>query len=328
MTVSQVVHGSFSTQLPDPGHFWLRFAPRQWRGPERAWTNLAAGGLRSSGGRRHSISTLPGLPARALDDVVYLPPVERAARGARDALARDMARQGSPVLVQVMPGEAPPGLPVLAIYDLLQPLLTGNLALLAELPRGSQTVWPLIAGVTDDPALVRSGLEILVAAGVAQVQGLTLDLAPADRRWLAGDGDEQRFAKLFHAPPPSERDFAVRAEAFGYAPFMARPALSSAASSPTLRTNRRLGEALALSAELWLRLGKPVSRGQAFYRAMRYIDRCRHDLGVLFREGNLGVLEWLDPDSRAVVEETLQSGESRLLAQLLAAYLGKGGGGK
>lgn len=324
MTVSQIAHRSFSTQLPDPGHFWLRFTPRQWRGPERPWTNLAAGGLRSPGGRRHAPHAFPDLPARALDDVVYLPPVEAAARGERDALARELARQGAPVLVQALPGEALPGPPAVALYDLLQPLLLGNLALLAELPRGCRAVWPLIAGVTDDPSLVRPGLETLEAAGVAEVQGLTLDLAPADRRWLAGDGDERRFAKLFHAPPPSERDFAVRAHAFGYSPFMARPALSAAASDAALPTNRRLAEVLALLAELWLRLGRPVSRGQAFYRAMRYVDRCRHDLGALFREGNLGVLEWLDPDSRVVVEETLGSGRPRLLAELLGVYLGQG----
>ena len=96
----------------------------------------------------------------------------------------------------------------------------------------------------------------------------------------------------------------------------------------TLPTNRRLGEVLGLVAELWLRLGKPVGRGQAFYRAMRHVDRCHHDLGVLFREGNLGVLEWLDHDSRGVVEDTLGGGESRLLADLTAVYLGQGAGGK
>ena len=327
MTVSQVARSRFAAQLPDPGHLWVRFTPRNWRGPERAWTDFASGALRGTAGRRQTSGGWPEPPARPLDDVFYLPPVEASARAERDDLAGEISRQGGAAIVQTLPSEPPSAESSIAVFDLLQPLLEIDMPALQSLPQGSQAVWPLIAGVTDDPVLVRAGLEALARSGARHVQGLTLDLAPADRRWLAGDGDdEQRFARLFHSPPPSERDFAVRAHAFGFEPFLPRPLGGRPRDWPAwVPAQRRLGETLALVAELWLRLGRPVNRGQAFYRAMRYVDRCRHDLCALAREGNLGILEWLDDESRAVVEDVIATGESRLLATLRGQYLAQGG---
>ena len=80
--------------------------------------------------------------------------------------------------------------------------------------------------------------------------------------------------------------------------------------------NRRIGGALALAAEIWLRLGRPIETGQALYRDARWVDRSTYDLEALAREGNLGVLP-LDPLSREIVAEYEEAGESERLAQLL-----------
>jgi hypothetical protein len=91
--------------------------------------------------------------------------------------------------------------------------------------------------------------------------------------------------------------------------------------------NRRIGGALALAAELWLRLGRPVETGQALYRDARWADRTSYDLEALAREGNLGVLP-LDPLSREIVEEVADADDvdsdgipGPRLAHLLADYL-------
>jgi len=182
-------------------------------------------------------------------------------------------------------------------------------------------VWPLIAGLTDGPDLWDAGCVRLAAAGVRCAQAMAPALGPSDRRRLAErwgkEREEEVFAALFHREPPPERDFARHAHGHGLAPFLARPL----PRAPVLRTeNLRLGGALALIAELWLRLGRPEEQGQAFYRAARWLDRTAYDVPSLGRDGNLGVLP-LDCDSRAVLAELLESGESQLLDRLLAEYV-------
>ncbi|MFY9821245.1 MAG: hypothetical protein WAM82_07675, partial [Thermoanaerobaculia bacterium] len=90
--------------------------------------------------------------------------------------------------------------------------------------------------------------------------------------------------------------------------------------------NRRIAGVLALAAELWLRLGRPVDTGQAFYKDARWIDRTAYDLEALAREGNLGVLP-LEAASREIVAECAEGGESERLARLLADYLAPDGPG-
>lgn len=315
----------FAAQLPDPGHLWIRYAPRHWHGPRHPWTDVARGALAGSPGRRVQPHPLPAAPALPDDDVVYLPPVDAAERSERDRLAAALAERGAPVVVQIAPGEAWPTSPSIVVVDLLAPLLRHDLAPLRDLPPEAVALWPLIAGATDDPSRVRQGLEVLATRGVRHVQGLTPELGPADRRWLAAEGDERRFERLFHAPPPAERDFSILAHAFGFAPFLARPDLPCPPSPSWVSGNRRLGAMLAEAAELWLRIGRPVHRGQALYRAMRYVDRCPHDLAALAREGNLGVLGWLDPESRSLLEEALQGETPALLDELRAHYVARKG---
>ena len=106
-----------------------------------------------------------------------------------------------------------------------------------------------------------------------------------------------RSRPLFHREPRAERDFARVAHRHGLAPFLPRPL----PRPPMLGAgNRRIGGALALAAEVWLRLGRPVETGQALYRDARWADRTTYDLEALAREGNLGVLPFdpLEPFDR------------------------------
>jgi hypothetical protein len=208
------------------------------------------------------------------------------------------------------------------VVDLLAALLDGELDRLVAVPGGTTAVWPLMPGLTDDAALWERGCRLLSASGVRRVQALCPELAPADRRRLAeGAPRAEVFDALFHRAERAtalERAFARHAHRHGLAPFLPRPL----PRPPQHRAgNRRLGGALALAAELWLRLARPVDQAQALYRAARWIDATAYDVEALAREGNLDVVTALDATSRRLVLESMAGGEPALLAELLAEYL-------
>jgi hypothetical protein len=225
--------------------------------------------------------------------------------------------QGIPVLVQLLE-EDPMGVGELAVYDLLQTLLDKNLAALERLASGTAAIWPLIAGYTDTRKLCEEGVERLASAGVVSVQGVVAKLDPLDRRRIVEKGGEEGFDALFHGSSPSERTFSQIVHAAGMEPFVSR----SLPEGPSrLRGNRRIAEVLALSGELWLRLGKSEATGQSLYAAARRVDSDRHDLGTLCREGNLKVIDWLDPLSRQIIEEWVSCNGSSELESLKSEYL-------
>jgi hypothetical protein len=314
-----------AAQLPEPGRFWIRHAPRRWPEPPGPWSNLAAGRLdwgRSAadpGGEPPVTRALDSGP-EPLDDLLYLPPVPAERATERERLAGERLAAGTPVLVQLAPGETPELPGAVLVYDLLPALLGRDLAPLALLPAGAAAVWPLLPGLSDDPGLWRAGCQVLADQQVACVQAWTPGLDPADRRLLVELCGEELFAPLFHRDEgePSERPFARAAHRLGLAPFLARPL-----PRPPIRgiANRRIAGALALAGELWLRLGRPVGQGEALYAAARQVDRTPYDLTALAREGNLGVLGWLSGLAREVVEEEIAAGGAALLAALLAEYV-------
>jgi len=324
----------WAEQLPDPGRFWIRYAPRTWEPPEHPWVHLAEARLGEWGRTvsqkvapaAESISALESLADTPLDDVLYLPPVPSRRAAARDKLASSRLVDGTPVVIQLLPGDectVPAVSGVAFVYDLLSALLVRDLERLDcfEHPARAVGVWPLIAGLTDDPELWDAGCARLAAAGVRCVQAITPVLEPASRRRLADrfgkEREEEVFDALFHREPPPERDFARLAHRHGLDPFLRRPL----PRPPVLRIeNRRLGGALALLAELWLRVGRPEVQGQSFYRAARWIDQTAYDVAALERDGNLAVLPF-DAESRTVVADLLETGESSLLDTLLAEYL-------
>jgi hypothetical protein len=317
--------GKPAAQLPEPGRFWIRYVPRHWGEPERLWVNLAAGSLGDwRKGARSRSEAIPDLADAPLDDVLYLPPVPSLSAAARDELARARLVSGAPVLIQLFPDEetsVPPASGAAFVFDLLQALLERDLEAMRRLPSGAAAVWPLLPGLTDDPALWDEGCRGLAAAGVRCVQALAPVLEPADRRRLAEQwGGEGAFDALFHGPAPAERDFARVAGKYGLEPFLLRPLPREPAA---IASNRWIGGVVALAAELWLRLGRPVEQGQALYRAARWIDRSPYSLEALAREGNLAVLP-LDPLSREIVAECATAGESQRMARLLEEYAAPG----
>jgi hypothetical protein len=318
--------------LPEAGRFWIRYVPRAWEPPEQPWVHLAEGRL-GEWGRVASQKAAAGsnvfalLAEEPLDDVLYLPPVPSRRAAARDKLASSRLVDGTPVVVQLFPGEEStvPGVSGVAfVFDLLPALLARDFERLDKVPAGGTAVWTLISGLTADPELWEEGCARLAAAGVRCVQAMAPALSPADRRrlaerWGTEENGEALFAALFHQEPPPERDFARVARRHGLAPFLARPL----PRPPVLRIeNRRIGGTLALLAELWLRLGRSEEAGQAFFRDARWIDDTPYDVEAVADEGNLAVLP-LEPASREVVAELVETGESRLLNELLAEYVGE-----
>lgn len=315
------------SQLPEPAHLWIRFRPaggkgwRDWPGPERPWLDFAHGGppVWTPGD-----GALPEPDGEPLGDVALVPPVAAEHTADRKALIERLASHGTPVLDQRLAPDTPSvsssPLPegVVVVYDLLAPLLGGDLETLARLPAGSTAVWPLLAGITDDPGLWREGCRKLAAAGVATLQAMSPPLGPADRRRLADGRDESVFEALFHRPAPEPRGLACEAWRHGLSPLLERPL-----PRPPLRGrgNRRVAGRLALIAELWHRLDRPAARGQDLFRAAREIDRTSWDLAALARDGNLGVLTWLRPADRKLVEEILAGERPGLLDELWNEYL-------
>ncbi|HEX5761167.1 MAG TPA: hypothetical protein VF121_18430, partial [Thermoanaerobaculia bacterium] len=166
-------------RLPDAGHLWIRHAPRAWPGPEASWLDLAGGALGTS--RRDLAPLQSSAPELALDgaapdDLLYLPPVPPGLAAARDRLADRCLEAGTPVLVQLAAGEAAPDVggagAALLAADLLAPLLAGDLAPLDRVPAAAVALWPLLAGLTDDPRLWEEGCARLAASGVRHAQGV------------------------------------------------------------------------------------------------------------------------------------------------------------
>ncbi len=306
-------------QLAEPARLWIAWAPRAWHSAGGLWTDLA--GARISGFRDAGGAPMPRLDVAAVDDLFHLPPVVGELAGERDQLATRLTEAGTPALVELLPGETTAAAGALVVYDLLQPLLAGDVGRLSVLPNGSTAAWPLIAGITDRPEIWDDGLPRLAAAGVSCVQAVAVELTAALRRWLAEERGDEAFDALFHGETASEQQFAVRAHRHGLAPFLPRPA---AAVTPRQARNRRFAADLALAGEVWLRLGKPMSGGQSLFRAARGAESTRYDLAALAAEGNLAVMDWLDGDSLRIVEETAADGSSSFLEQLMNEYLDPG----
>lgn len=300
-----------ASQLPEPECFWVRHAPRSWPGPPGLWLDLARGRLGEPD---------PGVGVRVegrLEDLLYLPPVVPELAEERRRVAATHLAAGTPVLVQLLAGDPPPPPEAVAVHDLLPLLAAGEVDRLGELPAGGAAVWPLIPGISDDPALWRRGCRLLAGAGLTCLQALVPALTPMGRRRLAEGRSEEVFHALFHRAAPPSRELARVAARHGLAPFLLRPL----PRPPLLGAgNRRLAGALILAAEIWLSLDRPVGQGLALARAGRWVDESSYDVAALAREGNLGVVGQIDPLSRGVIERWVEGGGFPLLDELLAEY--------
>lgn len=301
-----------------PGHFWIRHAPARWPAPPLPWLDLSTGELGRGGGPAETLAALERSP---LDDLLYLPPVPAAVVEARDRLAARHAARGTPVLVQVLPGDPLPA-PVegvVVVWDLLPLALEprGQLAarVTASLHRGGDAAaWPLAAGLGEEEAFDELAAAV-AGAGVPVLQGVMLELSGRDRRSLGAALGEERYLRLFHGDPPAVGSLARAAARGGLLPLLPRRL-----PRPPLRGagNLRVAAALATVAELCVLLGEPESRVQSLLRAARFSEKATQDLAALAREGNLAVLPWLEGEAREVAEATAAGEQARLWQQLLA----------
>lgn len=307
-------------QLPEPAHFWIAHAPRSWRFSSDLWTDLGRGKL---GGFKRSTADhdLPEYDLENLDDLFYVPPVDKNLVSQRDELLRELVSAGVPALVQLRPGETCKVKDDLLhpIYDMLQPLLQGEVERALKLPKGVPVVWPLIPGISDHVETWDEGCELLAMREVASVQPMALELEAKERRALAEGRPDHTFDALFHGTHPSEHSFGRVASEHGLSPFLERPRTGV---SPRQINNRRLASYLALAGEMCLRMEK-VSQGQGLLRAARGAESTSHDLSALAREGNLRVMDWLDRHGLVLVEELADEDDSELYRQILDRYLGR-----
>jgi hypothetical protein len=312
----------FGTIAPGAGLSGALVSPAGIAGQPGGASRVAADLEPGAEGEAPQISWAEGPP---LDDVLYLPPVPRQLAAWRDRVAAEQLAAGTPLLVQLLPGDdldlpVTSGGAVACAFDLTAALLAGELDRLSGVPGWALAVWPLLPGLTDEPALWEKGCRKLAAAGVQRVQALAPSLSPADRRRLAAGAPARVFEALFHGAAAgwaAERELARVAHRHGLAPFLPRPA-RRAARAPG---NRAAAAALGLAAELWLRLGRAVEPAQALYRAARWVDGTSYDVEALAREGNLGVVVALDAASRRLLAEQAGGAEPALLRELLAEYL-------
>lgn len=307
-------------QWPEPGRFWVRALPREWPRPARPWLQLASGELGTVGEVAAGAVPLELLrddePAPA--DLLYLPAVEEELAAERDAAARALAAAGTPLLVQLFPGQASPDYPATVVFDLLPALLAEDWQALATLPAGSAAVWPLVPGLSDEPWQLERGLMALASAGVEVVQPIAVSLDAAAARRLAEGRRDEAFHALFHREARPLRDIARAVHRRGFTPWLPRPAAGPGWPRPG---NRQLAGLLAWAGELGLELGREVSWGLGLLRAARWIDATGYDVGALAREGNLAVVTEVGPGSRELAREWAATGEISVLGELQRDYL-------
>lgn len=304
--------------LIDPARLWIRFVPRSWPWPREAVTDLRRPTLHAA---RRGVSGSFEIEAElnGLDDVVWIPPVAGESARSRAELADHLSEQGIPWIDHRLPGgdsEASSGRVVVDVLSLLMP---GKVDELSRVPGDSWVLWPLIPGVTDRPRLVERGLRLLRESRVRGVHGLALELTARQRRMLAEQGGEDVFDALFHGARSSERAFAAQAHGAGLEVFLARPTPRAA----RLAGNRTLAGALHRAGLLWTRLQRSPAQGEAFLAAARRIDESGHDIGRIIQEGNLGIVDWLSPEAREILQAVaMQDSKPKLLSELEREYLG------
>lgn len=334
----------------EPGRLWIRYLlrprprSRRWPGPPCPWLDLST--LTPVGLERLLLAN-PEEPAEpppfphveeSFDDVVYLPPVIRPRmRGWADVATR-LPRRHTPLVIHAFPpttavnaAEPPPELfgPLLC-YDLLPGLVRLErqdfVASLGGLDTGSSAVWPLISGISDDPALWEEGCRRLAASGVAALIAIVPQLSPADRRVLVERFGDHLLEPLFHGEPPATAPLARVARRHGLQPFPPRGGRTTDPfhSWDRPKGNRALATELALAAELSDRLGRPERKVQELWRAFREVDRSPFDLEAMARDGNLDLLDWLQGDALAIVEQSLSGPAPPLAEALLEEYAGPG----
>lgn len=303
--------------LVDPARLWIRFVPRDWPWPQNPCVDLRKPTLHQVG--RPIPDPVPfEAEWNGLNDVVWVPPVDAGWRSARAALIQRLSELDIPRLDHRLLGDDSSGADASTVIDVMELLLSGAVDGLARTPAERWVLWPLIPGMTDRPDLIERGLKLLRDAGVRGVHGVALELTARQRRALAEQGGEGAFDSLFHGTRSSERTFAVQVHEAGLEVFFPRPV----SGTPRLSGNRGLAASLHRAGQLWGSLGRSPVQGEAFLAAARRIDDSSHDMRRLIQEGNLGIVDWLTPEARALLRAAVRDpGAPDSLAELEREYV-------
>ena len=323
----------FREHVAEPANLWIRHSFSRWppAGENDFWCDLATGGLRSPGAAADAASVDARDAVELLHsvaDVVYVPPVAAGHGPLRSSLIEAAVGTGVPLLIQLpakdLLGTTPRGsnladvaLNTVVVIDLLDTLVRGAATLRGDVKEERQpslpfepspfqdatVVWPLVTGWTDQPGVLEQAMGRLAAAGARRTVPRTMRFDARERRLLAEHLQStwpEAFDALFHGDdsPPDEAAFRTAAAAAGLEYRLPRP-LPAPPLPPRLRLARELAGHL-------IELGDAaVTGGDACYRAARFLDRDEIDIEAAAREGNLGVLPWLEDPVRQAVEEWL-----------------------
>ena len=325
---------SLREHVAEPANLWIRHSFSRWpaAGSDDLWCDLVTGGLPPSTAGPLPVATEAAEGVHSVSDVVYVPPLPADHEHLRTRIVEAAAAVGVPLLVQVVanipvggagfrelaapaPADLPPN--AVVVVDLIDALVRHAAVLRSQFrerrqpslpfePRplaGASVVWPLVADWTDQPELLEPAMARLAAAGARRVVPRVMQISARERRLLAERLQStwpEAFDALFHGgeSSPDTSAFRTAAEAAGLQPRLPRP-LPAPPLPPRLRRTRELAGHL-------IELGDAAdSEGPVYYRAARFLDRNEVDIDAAAREGNLGVLPWLEEPARLAVEEWL-----------------------
>ena len=325
--------------VAEPANLWIRHSFSHWPAADedKLWCDLATGVLAAPTAPPAPDALVAAELVRSATDVVYVPPFTANQGSLRTRIIEAAAGAGVPLLIQTVgslpvsgstvaeaSGQSPaaPPLNATVVIDLLDCLIRRASVLRQEFGESRQPslplepaplqdatlVWPLVTGWTDQPGVVEPALARCAAAGARSVVPRALELDASDRRLLAErlqSAWPEAFDAIFHGDesPPDAPAFRRAAEAAGLESRLPRP-LPAPPLPPRLRLAREL------AGHLIERGDAADAGGDAYYRAARFLDRDEIDIEAAAREGNLGVLPWLEEPVKQAVEQWLtgQSG--------------------
>ncbi len=320
--------------VAEPANLWIRHSFPRWpvSGGDDLWCDLGTGGLPPSTAGSLPAAANAAEGVRSVTDVVYVPPLAADHEHLRTVIVEAASEAGVPLLIQVvasfpvggaslreLAAPGPAGLPANAIVavDLLDALVRHAAELREELgarrqpslpfqPRplaGRTVVWPLVADWTDQPGVLEPAMARLAAAAARRVVPRVMQFDARERRQLAErlhSSWPEAFDALFHGDDsrPDHAAFRRAAQAAGLEHRLPRPL-------PALPLPSRLRRSRELAGHL-IELGDAATtHGDAYYRAARFLDRNEVDIDAAVREGNLGVLPWLEAPARQAAERWL-----------------------
>lgn len=300
----------YSSQRPEPANGWIERTFRNAWDPGFISLDLAKRAFLV--GRGEGGSKLHSLSEETPEGRFYIPAVNPELRSHRNQTEEELNDRGVMTLCQRAPDERQSPFPT--VVDLSALVLDPRASKPSALP-GSWALWPLVPGVRNQPEEWTEWACRLAELGVEILQPIALDPPPKIRRALVDAWGEDYFEPIFHGEPHSERAFSAVVASWGLRPFAPRPSQAKRAGDGALV------EALLLAAEYAHRLDDGATRVQGFLRAARWTEESKYEVSALVRDHQIRAIPWVEEESRTLMEEWVQAGESEILKELEGRYL-------